>query len=102
MFVREVDLCQLVQTEKEKKNRIHYAIKDRCYRRHIYMFYMSLLLPGLFFVVVHDLDLDLHEKINRNKRTRMVIIFFSHLLFFFSGKLNMYIFVLALTNPRTN
>jgi hypothetical protein len=48
------------------------------------MFYMSLLLPGLFFyVVVHDLDLDLHEKINRNKRTRMVIIFFSHLLFFF-------------------
>lgn len=84
MFVREVDLCQLVQTEKEKKNRIHYAIKDRCYRRHIYMFYMSLLLPGLFFfVVVHDLDLDLHEKINRNKRTRMVIIFFSHLLFFF-------------------
>lgn len=102
MFVREVDLCQLVQTEKEKKNRIHYAIKDRCYRRHIYMFYMSLLLPGLFFVVVHDLDLDLHEKINRNKRTRMVIIFFSHLLFFFPGKLNMYIFVLALTNPRTN
>jgi hypothetical protein len=50
--------------------------QDRCYRRHIYMFYMSLLLPGLFFVVVHDLDLDLHEKINRNKRTRMVIIFF--------------------------
>jgi hypothetical protein len=43
------------------------------------MFYMSLLLPGLlFFVVVHDLDLDLHEKINRNKRTRMVIFFFSH------------------------
>ena len=44
---------------------------------------MSLLLPGLFFVVVHDLDLDLHEKINRNKRIRVVIIFFSHLLFFF-------------------
>jgi hypothetical protein len=40
-------------------------------------------LSGAFFVVVHDLDLDLHEKINRNKRTRMVIIFFSHLLFFF-------------------
>ena len=48
---------------------------------------MSLLLPGLFFVVVHDLDLDLHEKI---------------IYSFFSGKLNMYIFVLALTNPRTN
>ena len=34
--------------------------------------------------IVHDLDLDLHEKINRNKRIRVVIIFFSH---FFSGKL---------------
>jgi hypothetical protein len=31
-----------------------------------------------------------------------VIIFFSHLLFFFFRKLNMYIFVLVLTNPRTN
>ena len=49
MFDREVDLCQLVRTEKKKKNRIHYAIKDRCYQRHIYMFFMSLLLPGLFF-----------------------------------------------------
>jgi hypothetical protein len=43
---------------------------------------MSLLLPGLFFVVAHDLDLELHEKINRNKRIRVVIIFFSHLFFF--------------------
>jgi hypothetical protein len=44
MFVREVHLCQLVQTEKEKKNRIHYAIKDRCYRRHIYVAFL-LSLP---------------------------------------------------------
>ena len=81
MFVREVDLCQLVQTgkKKEKQNSLR---NKRSLLPETYMFYMSLLLPGLFFVVVHDLDLDLHEKINRNKRIRVVIIFFSHLLFF--------------------
>jgi hypothetical protein len=48
---------------------------------NIYVLYVSVVTWA--FVVVHDLDLDLHEKINRNKRTLMVIIFFSHLLFFF-------------------
>jgi hypothetical protein len=71
---------------KEKQNSLRNK-RSLLPETYIYVLYVCCYLC-FFFVVVHDLDLDLHEKINRNKRTRMVIIFFSHLLFFFSVKVN--------------
>ena len=58
---------------QKKKRKTEFIVVD------IFICFICLCCYlGIFFVVVH-IDLDLHEKI-RNKRTRMVIIFFSHLL----------------------
>jgi hypothetical protein len=67
----------LIDSGKEKQNSLR---NKRSLLPETYIYFICLCCYlGFFFVVVHDLDLDLHEKINRNKRTRLVIIFFSHL-----------------------